>query len=279
MTNFYPTLPIRTQTKWLGKALCQIPAELLKETKEKVKRFCPEKPLISVVFIAYNEEDYIFNAIWSMVQNKPKWPTELIVINNNSKDKTQEILDELGVRSYLETTQGWKAARNRGLQEARGEIMLTCDGDNMYPSTWIETMAGKLMTNDNVVCVCSLYCFYTVTNHYPAFLTFYQYSKLVNCLIRHKNMPHLNCLGGSMGFRKKDAIAVGGYMHDGRGEDGHLAFELAKKGKVEMIIKRKAFSYSNMRTVMLDGSLEQAFLVRLKKYSKRLSEYITPQKK
>lgn len=279
MPRFLPPKYIRALTQFQGRALADIPQEKIEEVKGKLAKFRKvENPQVSIVFIAYNEEDYIFLAMASMADMELPWPAELLVVNNNSNDNTQAILDALQVKTVLETTQGYGAARNAGLSAARANILLTADADNMYPKTWAKTMATPLLRNEDIVVTCSLYCFYTNNDRYSIGLELYQQARLVNNLMRHSKRPHLNCLGGSMGLRKEQALAAGGYQNKGRGEDGGLAFLLQEKGKIKLITSKRAFSFSNLRTVFQDGSLGKAFKVRIKKYSKRMLGYFVKQK-
>jgi len=58
---------------------------------------------------------------------------ELIVVNNNSTDHTQSVIEEfskkLPLRSFFESQQGISFARNRAIQEARGELLIQIDTD------------------------------------------------------------------------------------------------------------------------------------------------------
>lgn len=278
MPIFRPISSIRKLSTYIGKPLSEIDPSEIAAVREKLKAFQPAHPQVSIVFICYNEEDYLYPAMASIAETQVPWDTEILVVNNNSTDASQKILDSLGVRSLMEKEAGWSAARNAGLKAARGEILLTADADNMYPPGWAEHMAAPLLENHDVVATCSLYCFYTEDDRYPALLELYQQLRLVNSRLRHPKRPHLNCLGGSMGYRRALGLEVGGYRADGRGEDGEFAFRLARHGKIVFRTSRRAFSYSNLRTVFKDGSIGSAMWVRLVKNARRLTEYLSTQK-
>src|SRR5947209_8654862 len=66
---------------------------------------------------------------------------ELLVIDNNSKDQTREVCQtfskQLPIRYIVETVQGQSAARNRGIVEATGSLLLFTDDDVDLDPEWI----------------------------------------------------------------------------------------------------------------------------------------------
>lgn len=92
---------------------------------------------VSVIIPAYNEEKYIGKCLLSLVKQEVL-PDEIIVVDNNSTDKTVEICKKFPVRIVKEKTQGMIAARNRGFDEAKYEIIARCDADVILPKDWIK---------------------------------------------------------------------------------------------------------------------------------------------
>lgn len=97
---------------------------------------------ISLVIPVYNEEKYIKNCLISVVTQTVQ-PDEIIVVDNNSTDKTVEIARQFPVRIVRETEQGMIQARNRGFDEARGDIIARCDADVRLLPNWI----GRIRKN------------------------------------------------------------------------------------------------------------------------------------
>ena len=84
------------------------------------------EPEVSIVIPAYNEESTIVQTLASLCYNTTYRSVEIIVVNNNSKDKTEEMVKACGVTCILEITQGITPARNAGLAKARGKLYSEC---------------------------------------------------------------------------------------------------------------------------------------------------------
>jgi len=279
MANYSPIQSIRRLVPLLNKSIEHLGEERWASVAAKLGQFNAPKPQVSIVLICRNEERYLFGCLASLAETISDKEIELIVVNNGSTDRSQEILDRLGVTSVLESTPGWAEARQAGVNKAKGEVILSADGDNLYPPTWVDAMSDPLFNNEKAVIACGQYCFYTFDDKYPPFMSVYQNFRLVNSIMRHAKRPHLNCLGGNMALRKSIIDKVGGYeMGIGRGEDGGLAFRMQEHGKILFIRTKDSYSYSSLRNIVSDGSLWDAFAFRLKTHSKRLFSYLKTQK-
>lgn len=103
---------------------------------------------ISVVIPAYNEEQYIRRCLESLMQQTRK-PYEIIVVNNNSTDKTTSIVKEFPkVKLIHEQQQGITATRNTGFTAAKGDIIARTDADTIVPKTWIEHIHTLFIKNN-----------------------------------------------------------------------------------------------------------------------------------
>ena len=92
--------------------------------------------LVSIVIPAYNEELSIAGTIKEIkrtVKNNKSYDFEIVVSNNNSKDRTGEIAKKEGARVVFEKKQGYGHAYKKGLSEAKGDIIITSDADGTYP--------------------------------------------------------------------------------------------------------------------------------------------------
>lgn len=93
--------------------------------------------MLSVIFCTYNREKYIYNALKSIAdQDYSSQNYEIVLINNNSSDSTETICEQfqrdypdIDFQYFLEMNQGLSYARNRGVKESRGEILVFVDDD------------------------------------------------------------------------------------------------------------------------------------------------------
>jgi glycosyltransferase involved in cell wall biosynthesis len=93
--------------------------------------------MISVVIPAYNEEKYIEKCLQSLMEQEVM-PDEIIVVNNNSTDRTEEIVKRFPVILLTETKKGIIPARNKGFNAAKGTIIARTDADTIVPPDWIK---------------------------------------------------------------------------------------------------------------------------------------------
>lgn len=100
----------------------------------------------SVIIPAFNEERLIRRAVKSVVkQNIPRKDFEIIVVDNNSTDKTGEIAKEAGAdRVILEKKKGTNIARQAGVNSSIGQIIAFLDADCQAPQNWLSQIEKNL---------------------------------------------------------------------------------------------------------------------------------------
>jgi len=86
--------------------------------------------MVSVIFPAYNEELNIRAAVEDFFLDGIV--DEVLVINNNSRDRTDEEARMTNARVILETKQGYGNALQRGLREAAGDIIIMAEPDGTF---------------------------------------------------------------------------------------------------------------------------------------------------
>jgi glycosyltransferase involved in cell wall biosynthesis len=102
-----------------------------------------ENLCVSVVIPAYNEESRIADCLDALMRQTVK-PCEIIVVDNNCTDKTVVIAQKYkGVKIVKELFQGRAAAREKGFNTAKGDILARFDADTVLPSSWIERVARE----------------------------------------------------------------------------------------------------------------------------------------
>ncbi|MBN1884621.1 MAG: glycosyltransferase family 2 protein [Candidatus Krumholzibacteriota bacterium] len=99
---------------------------------------------ISVVIPCYNEEEGVARVIASL----PPSIDEVVVVDNNSTDRTAAVARELGARVVFEARKGYGAAYKAGLPTVTGDITVTMDGDGTYPVEQIEECIDHLLDRE-----------------------------------------------------------------------------------------------------------------------------------
>lgn len=91
-----------------------------------------EGPLVSIVIPCYNAEKYVGEAIESALgQTYPR--IEVIVVDDGSTDRSLDVIKGFGdrIRWVTGPNRGGSAARNRGIELARGEYLQFLDADDV----------------------------------------------------------------------------------------------------------------------------------------------------
>lgn len=100
---------------------------------------------VSVITPVYNQDKFIQDAVDSVLNQTYK-DFEIIVINDGSTDKTEEILREYGdkIRWKSQENQGHAVARNSGISVAKGEYFAFLDADDMCMPDRLELQVDYL---------------------------------------------------------------------------------------------------------------------------------------
>jgi glycosyltransferase involved in cell wall biosynthesis len=183
-------------------------------------------PTLSIIVPAWNEEKYIGRTLESLKRAVARYErergasAEIIVVDNNSQDRTADVAREHGAQVVFEPINNIGRARNAGVRAARGKFLAFCDADNCVTEnmffrihdhlsnarivgggTWIHPERRNL----------KIVFFYALWHIYVTF----------------------SRVGvGVMHCRKEDFEAIGGYDEEiYAAEDLQLAYDLRKLGK------------------------------------------------
>ena len=110
-----------------------------------------DKPYVSVIMPAYNAEKTVKACIDSLLKQTYE-NYEIIAVDNNSKDKTKEILQSYKgkIRFLTEEKQGSFAARNTGVRNSKGEILAFIDADCTAENNWLEKLTEQIRVEAEV---------------------------------------------------------------------------------------------------------------------------------
>ncbi len=105
--------------------------------------------MLSVILCTYNRDKYLYNVLKSIAENDldPN-QYEIVLVNNNCTDNTesecqrfQHDFPNVVLRCFKETQQGLSYARNRGIQEAKGDLLVYVDDDALVNEAYLRTYA------------------------------------------------------------------------------------------------------------------------------------------
>lgn len=210
---------------------------------------------ISIVIPAFNEEKYIEASLQSLVdQNTNNF--EVILVDNNSTDNTVKIAekfkDVLNLKIINEKKQGRGAARARGFQEAKGDIILSADADTIVYKDWIETLIKDL--KGDIVATTTSTQIHDCSKLTNLMFNFLQPQILI---VYRLFSGHFWVNAYSFAILRSAYLKTGGFNPSLQAqEDVDLSFKIAKIGKVKLIRKPVIFSGRRFKDGLFTGLFE-----------------------
>lgn len=183
---------------------------------------------ISVVIPAYNEEHYI-KACLDGLQKQVKKPYEIIVVDNNSTDKTAEIVKNYkNVKLLKQKIKGTIATRNLGFDSAKGDIIARCDADTVVSPDWVKNIANDFKKSNSIVGVSNLIVMSGILERFKFLFYIYMF-------VPRRFLGYHSLVGPSMAIRKdawnkirKELCTDNKAVH----EDVDVAFHIKKLGDI-----------------------------------------------
>lgn len=99
---------------------------------------------ITLIIPCYNEE----LGLPPVLGKVPACVDRVLVVDNNSKDRTVEVAQAHGATVVPAPVQGYGAAYKQGFAAAVEDIIVTLDGDDTYPVDLIPDLVGQLLRDD-----------------------------------------------------------------------------------------------------------------------------------
>lgn len=193
---------------------------------------------ISVVIPAYNEEEHIETCLESIRSQSVK-PYEVIVVNNNSTDRTEEKARRLADRVVFEGEQGVVYALNAGIRAARGDVVAFMGGDCVADREWIKAIRLAFEKED-LIGVFGPIASMDRRSKKMRFSYYFIWHVVAKTL---SHTPIAMAPGGNCAIRRKAIIEAGGYDPDMvPGEDIEISRRLRKLGKLKFIENAKIYA-------------------------------------
>ena len=207
----------------------------------------PYKPRFSIIIPTYSADVLLMECIQSLCnQSVDMNYFEVIVVNDGGKRKISERLDlfesQLTIRYFYQKNKGPAAARNLGINMARGDIVLFLDDDSLPTSDWLKTVInawnkysdydgiGGYIIGDKTD---SIYCRVN-TDFFNWYLAHYS---------TNDNLPFLTTCNA--GYKKSILNKVGNFDEEFKkasGEDRDLNIKLSKAG-AKLILDQRILVY------------------------------------
>ena len=252
-----------------GKSFDEIPEDVFDTIKSQLAVRQSAEPLISIVVIAYNEERRLAACLWSLSELSSQYPIEILGVNNNSKDRTEQVYQRLGLPYFNESKQSPGFARQCGLEHAKGKYHFCIDADTFYPPRYVDLMMTKL-TKSNVSCVSSFWSFFPDERHSVLGLFLFELVRDTFLWVQHFKRPELCVRGMVFAFKTELAKKVKIRTDIRRGEDGSLALSLKPFGEIAFLYHRQARPVTGYGTIG-SQSLWQSFIQHVKIQGQGLS--------
>jgi cellulose synthase/poly-beta-1,6-N-acetylglucosamine synthase-like glycosyltransferase len=209
------------------------------------KFLCQTKPegdtfntFVSIVVPVRNEEHSIAPLLDSLkVQDYPQRNLEVIIMDDHSTDQTAQRINswihdnpDIACSYFLAEGNGKKLALTKGIQIARGDIILTTDADCRLPMDWVSTMTMSFVTDTNMVI--GLVKIEQGKSFFSKMQAL-EFSSLMGSAMALLSIGlPVMCNGASLAFRKSGFEAVNGYvgnLHIPSGDDEFLMRKLVKQ--------------------------------------------------
>ena len=195
---------------------------------------------LTIIVPAYNEAEYLGDCLASIFAEIDRSPDrdeiEVLVIDNASTDETCEVAQRFpAARVVCEPQKGLTRARQKGLNEARGNALAFVDADTRMPPGWINRVLQTFETDPAAVCVSGPYIYYDASFMQRVFVKLY-WIILAKCAYW---MTGYMAIGGNFTATKDALLQIGGFdtKISFYGEDTNIARRLAAVGKVRFHLR------------------------------------------
>lgn len=234
----------------------------LNKIKNKIPNIYPQNLSVSILICARNEEKNIISCLKCLKeQDYPFEKWELLVANDRSSDKTQELLEQfksefagnMTIIEIKEVPKGHSPKKNALSQLQKivsNEIVITTDADCLVPNTWISAIIAEYEEKKSDMVIG--HSAYTESKNTSTLfwgvqsLDFFSHAAVAAAAVGAK-IP-INSNANNFSYRKKIYDEVGGYQqleHIASGDDDLLMhkFILSKK-KIDYCVNPKSFVYT-----------------------------------
>jgi glycosyltransferase involved in cell wall biosynthesis len=220
---------------------------------------------ITVIVCAHNEEAFITACACSLLaQSRP--PDEIVVVNNASSDHTGDTARRLpDVRVIDEPRKGLVVARERGRQEARGDLLVYVDADCRAPLQWLERIERHFERDPALIALSGNYRYYDWDWSGRLLLRAYDFTlgPATHVLAKYILQIGVVFYGGNFAVRREALDRIGGFDQsiEFHGEDTNLGRRLfATCRRVELAYDCYLFTSARRYRTMGKGTVFRLYV-------------------
>lgn len=205
-------------------------------------------PFISIVVPVYNEQEEIGALLASlMVLDWPKERYEIICCDNDSKDRSLEIMRSYPILVLEEAKPGPYPARNHAIKQAKGDFIALTDADCVVSSQWLQDLYSGF-TSDEVGAVAGTLSPKHLSNYIDYFMA--RVLKSPNHSRGTRKVAPFVVTGNVM-YRKEVFDNLGMFEEDAfSGPDVEMSWRLLNSGNytLEFLKEGRGLVYHNYHT-------------------------------
>ena len=214
-----------------------------------------QKPLISVIIPALNEERYIGKVLDSLLRNGSNG-MEIIVVDNGSKDRTREIVRKYkNVKLIVAMKKGTSRARNKGVRFAKADLLFFLDADTTISKGLFNIYIDAFKNDKHLAAATGPIEPLEKTSKKVEF-SYFMVSRIFVPLLIAVRRPLI--IGHNFCVRKKLFVKLGGFNENYiTYEDWDLSTKLQRLGRLRYI--KNALVYTSVRRTEKWGIIRYLF--------------------
>lgn len=215
---------------------------------------------LSVIIPAFNEEKFLPQLLRSLAAQKINHEYEVIVVDNNSTDKTAKVAQSFGAKVIKEVRKGPAYACNAGFRAATGDILIRIDADTVVEPFWLSKIAKSFEKDPEVIAIGGPV--YPLETNWFENIVFYPAMLFWMYVMRITGKGYFLI---QVAVRREAFYKVNGYNTTLKvGEDLHFANQLSEIGKIAFNFN--TYIHASTRRMRNEGLLSFVFNYSIKNH-------------
>lgn len=169
---------------------------------------------LSVIIPTYNRKKTLKNTIESLLnQTYPEDKYELVIADDGSNDGTKEMISNITsnviINYYWQKNRGRAAARNLGIKNSKGDLLLFIDSDMLAEESLLSEHTKEYQNYKNIMVIGNIKLSKTIKRTPFVRTVLEKENKIENRSNEKGFIPNEFCLTGNLSIRKKDLEKIG----------------------------------------------------------------------